>query len=133
MTSPQSSIVVVEDDASLSQALERVLQASGFQTAAFRSSEELLATGQVDLAAGLVLDVELPGMTGFELCAELDRTQTRRPPVIFITAHDEPQVRAEAASFGAAGFLTKPFSGRKLVETVHRALLSAQSEQVEHN
>ncbi|HET7536111.1 MAG TPA: response regulator [Candidatus Didemnitutus sp.] len=133
MTSPQSSIVVVEDDASLSQAMERVLQASGFQTAAYRSSEDLLATGEVDQAAGIILDVELPGMTGFELCAELDRTQTRRPPIIFITAHDEPQIRTEAVSLGAAGFLIKPFSGRKLVETVHRALLDAQSRQAEHN
>jgi FixJ family two-component response regulator len=133
MTSPQSSIVIVEDDASLSQAMERVLQASGFQTAVFSSAEDLLATGLVDRAAGLVLDVELPGMTGFELCAELDRTQTRRPPLVFITAHDEPQVRAEATAYGASGFLTKPFSGRKLVEAVHRALLSAQSGQTDLN
>ncbi len=133
MTSPQSSIVIVEDDASLSQAMERVLQASGFQTAVFSSAEELLATGLVDRAAGLVLDVELPGMTGFELCAELERTQTRRPPLVFITAHDEPQVRAEATAYGASGFLTKPFSGRKLVEAVHRALLSSHSGQAELN
>lgn len=113
--------------------MERVLQASGFQTAAFHTGEELLATGEAGQAASLILDVELPGMTGFQVCAELSKSSAHRPPVIFITAHDEPQIRSEAAACGAAGFLIKPFSGRKLVETVHRALLSAQANRTDHN
>lgn len=133
MTSPHCSIVVVEDDLSLSQAMERVLQASGFQTAVYKSGEELLATGAADQAASLVLDIQLPGLTGFEVCAELNRTSTHVPPVIFITSYDEPQVREEAAAHGAAGLLIKPFSGRKLVETLHRALLADRSKRPEHS
>lgn len=133
MKSPHSSIVVVEDDESLSQAMERVLQASGFQTATYRSGEDLLATGEADQAASIVLDIQLPGMTGFEVCDALDRASSRRPPVIFITSDDEPQVREEAESHGAAGLLIKPFSGRKLVETLHRALLAEQTRPTKQN
>lgn len=133
MRSPHCSIVVVEDDESLSQAMERVLQASGFQTAVYRSGEELMATGAADKAASIVLDVQLPGMTGFEVCAALNAGTARRPPVIFITSYDEPEVRAAAEAHGAAGLLIKPFSGRKLVETLHRALLATRSDLGEQN
>ena len=63
------SVVVVEDDAGMSKAIERLLRAAGFQTMSFASAEELLQTEAVDVAACLVLDIHLPGLSGLELGA----------------------------------------------------------------
>ena len=69
----------------------------------------------------LIVDVHLPGISGFTLRDRLS-LKGALPPVIFITAFDEPETRAKAASAGAAAFLTKPFSGRALLETIRRAV-----------
>ena len=110
----------MEDDASMSQAIERVLQAGGFTAVLFASAEAAL---EADAAAadGLVLDIHLPGMSGFELYRRL--AADRALPVIFITALDEPAVREEAKGLGGVGgYLPKPFSGRDLLDALTRAL-----------
>jgi FixJ family two-component response regulator len=112
---------VVEDDASMSQAMARILRLGGFAPRTFASAEQMLAAGDAGGAACLVLDVHLPGLTGFELCEKLARGGSQAP-VIFITAHDEPGSRQRAERAGAAAFLTKPFSGHALVAAVERAL-----------
>ena len=114
-------IVVVEDDLAMREALERVLGAAGFSTAAFASGEALLDASAASGAACLVLDIHLPGLSGFELQRRLSETGFRRP-VIFITAHDEPGSRVQAASLGAAAYLTKPFPGKELLQAVHAAV-----------
>jgi FixJ family two-component response regulator len=116
------AIVVVEDDESSRLAFERVLNAAGFRAEAFASAETLLESKAALRAACLVLDIHLPGRTGFELCRELTRTGCRQPPVIFITGHDNPAARKMAEVLGAKAFLPKPFAGRTLVETVARAV-----------
>lgn len=116
------AIVIVEDDDSSRRAYERVLKAAGFQAKVFDSAETLLEGGAAADAACLVFDVRLPGLSGFELRRELVRTGSTRAPVIFITAHDEPAVRAQAQAFGAVAYLPKPFAGRALVDAVTRAL-----------
>jgi DNA-binding response OmpR family regulator len=120
MPSEPPSIVVVEDDASMSQAIERVLQAGGFTAVRFASAEAVLEDAAT--ADGLVLDIHLPGMSGFELYRRLVRSG-KALPVIFITARDEPGVREEAEGLGGAGsYLPKPFSGRDLLDALTRAL-----------
>ena len=110
-------VVVVEDDASASRAIQRVLRAAGFFAIAFPSAEALLKTRAVTTAACLVLDIGLPGLSGFELIeagAEL--------PVIFITGHDNSLGFERAREVGAIACLLKPFPGRELVDAVTRAL-----------
>ena len=114
-------IVVVEDDSSMSQALERILRLGGHASISYPSAEALLANSNIVDAACLILDVQLPGITGFELHACLTQ-KGPTPPVIFITAYDEPEARARAKTAGAAAFLAKPFSGRVLLETVREAV-----------
>jgi len=122
MPSELPTIVLVEDDASMSQAIERVLQAGGFTPVLFASAEAALEGGAAEAADGLVLDIHLPGITGFELYRRL-ALSGKAGPVIFITAHDEPAVRDEAESLGGAGsYLPKPFSGRDLIQAVTQAL-----------
>src|SRR5262245_21404924 len=105
------TILVVEDDASMSQAIERILRAGGFAPAIFASAEEALDADGATTADCLVLDIHLPGMSGFELCRQLALCGNE-VPVVFITAHDELAVRQEAQRLGAASYLPKPFSGR---------------------
>jgi FixJ family two-component response regulator len=113
-------IVVVEDDAGMKKAIERLLRAAGFQPVSFGSAEELLQTEATDSAACLVLDIHLPGLSGLEL-ERLLVTSGRVKPVIFITGQDEASLRDEAQRLGCAYF-RKPFDGKALLEAIRRAI-----------
>jgi FixJ family two-component response regulator len=112
-------VVVVEDNADMNRAMDSMLQAAGFETAMFFSAEALLKAGVRADTACLVLDVHLPGMTGFELYDSLAAIHPP-PPVIFMTAYDEPAARAQSKEAGAVAYLTKPFPGKRLIETIDR-------------
>jgi two-component system response regulator FixJ len=114
-------VLIVEDDDSMRQAIERLLNVANFATAAYRSAEELLAAGPVDGNACLVSDLKLPGMSGIELVAALKARGWSRPTIL-ITAHDSPGVRKQALQSGVSAFLPKPFLGNDLVMTVKTAV-----------
>jgi DNA-binding response OmpR family regulator len=118
------TVVLVEDDDGLRSALVRILGLAGFRVESYSSAEDALAAGAAARAACIVCDVYLPRESGFTLCRRLSQGGAR-PPVIFITAHDLPAVRAEAEALGAAHYLIKPFPGRALVAAVRAALPSA--------
>jgi FixJ family two-component response regulator len=122
MPSEKPIIVVVEDDASMGRAIERILHAGKFVPAIFASAEAALEDGAASSADCLVLDIHLPGISGFELYRQLVRCG-KRIPVVFITARDEPPVRDEAEQLGGTrSYLAKPFSGRILLAAVAKAL-----------
>jgi FixJ family two-component response regulator len=112
---------VVEDDAGMRAAIHRLLQVEGFQSLLFDSAEALLASGAASQAQCLVLDVHLPGLSGFELYSHLAGSGAA-PPAVFITAHDQPKLRRQALASGS-GYLVKPFSGSALVDEVNHALV----------
>jgi FixJ family two-component response regulator len=112
-------IIVVEDDASMSQAIERILRAGGFAAVVFGSAEAALDAGAATTADCLVLDIKLPGMSGIDLYRRL-APRGDEVPAVFITAHDEPAVREEAERMGS--YLAKPFSGRALLDAITHAL-----------
>ena len=114
-------VVIVEDDTSVRQATERLLRAAGYATTAFASAEALLAARRVDHAGCLVIDIFLPGLTGFELHAQLLAVGVD-VPVIFVSGHDEPHVREQAQQAGAFAYLTKPWAGSTLLAVVARAM-----------
>jgi FixJ family two-component response regulator len=107
-------VVVVEDDDGMRRAVERLLDAAGFRSAAYASAEAALADRTDPQAACLVIDLRLPGMSGLDLLAEW-RARGIMPPSILITAHDEPGRREEALRAGAAAYLAKPFPGTALL------------------
>jgi FixJ family two-component response regulator len=123
MAEHERQILIVEDDAGMRHAIERLLRAKGYATQTFDSAEALLRTQAVDHAACLVLDVRLPGLSGFELRARLAEAGTTLP-VVFITAHDEPVGREAARRAGAFAYLLKPFAGAELLDAVARAFAS---------
>lgn len=118
-----ASIVVVDDDPSMNQALERLLGAAGMRVRTFTSSEELLASDAVAQATCLVLDIELPGLSGLDLQLHLAASGVSLP-VVFITGHDHPIFRQKAGLAGA-DYLTKPFPGSDLIRAVRRHLPAA--------
>jgi FixJ family two-component response regulator len=115
------TIVVVEDDTSMRGAIERVLGAAGFPVRSFATAAELLGDDVVASAACLILDIHLPDQSGLDLRRQLLR-EGIHPPVIFITAFDGPNARAQAGKLGAVGFLSKPFGGRQLLDAVSNAI-----------
>ena len=116
----ERSVVVVDDDPSMRQALRRLLRLAGYAARAYESAEAFIGDGNAALATCLVLDVQLPGISGFDLRDRLAR-DGRALPVIFITAYDEPEARQHATRAGAVAYLTKPFAGRDLIDAVMQA------------
>ena len=114
-----NTIVIVEDDASVSQALARMLRVAGMDPVTFASAEALLASTPAPVSICLVIDVQLPGMNGFALRDRLAESGVL-PQVVFITAFDDPENRALANRAGAE-FLAKPFTGRSLLDIIRRA------------
>jgi len=115
------AIAVVDDDASVRRALQRLLRAAGFAVETFATAREFLDAGHWAQTACLVLDIHLPGMSGFELQEHLAVTGTPIP-IVFITAHDEATTRERASRAGAVGYLRKPFDQDMLMEAIGRAI-----------
>ena len=124
MTAAGSKVLLVEDDDSMREAIERLLGAAGFECAAYASAEAMLACGAGQDAVCVVSDLKLPAMSGLELIAEL-RSRGVKAPLILITAHDAPGQRDEALRRGATSYLAKPFRGTALLEAVNSAIAHA--------
>lgn len=120
MNDTKQLIVVVEDDAGMRRALQRLLRVSGFHTLLFESAEALITEDGAHDASCLVLDVQLPGVSGPMLYGQLP---LGRPPAVFITSHDSPAVRSAVIGAGGSELLTKPFMGRDLLDAIARAVL----------
>jgi FixJ family two-component response regulator len=121
MSAAKPKVVVVDDDPGMSQAVRRLLDVAGFNVVTFASAEALLEGHAAASAACMILDLHLPGMSGFELQQRL-RGRGVETPIIFVTAHDSQAAREQAERAGAMAYLTKPFSGKTLLQKVHYAL-----------
>ena len=121
MSAHKCTIAIVEDDASFRCALERLLRASGFEAHTFGSAEEVLTSARPESHACLILDIHLPGMSGFELVDHLT-TSGPPPPTIFITAQDTESLRERASRVPNSVYLREPFVGAVLLEAVRSVL-----------
>jgi FixJ family two-component response regulator len=114
-------VVVVDDEEPVRKALQRLLTAAGLTVRSFASAEEFLKSGQLRSTGCLVVDIRMPGMSGLDLLAELNR-QHLPIPTIFITAHGDENLRMQAMRAGAVKFLSKPVDGATLLTGVQAAL-----------
>jgi FixJ family two-component response regulator len=112
---------IVDDDKSVQRALQDLIESEGLSALCFGSAEEFLESGVQDEAGCLIADFRMPGISGIELQSRL-KADRCRIPIIFITAHGDPKLRAQAIRDGAVEFLTKPFDNIVLLETVHAAI-----------
>jgi len=116
-------ISIVDDDALVREATANLVRSHGFATANFTSAEDFLESDAVDDTTCLILDVQLPGLSGIELQKRL-RAKGKKMPVIFITAFPEERVRASALAAGAVALLDKPYDADFLIDCVGVALRS---------
>jgi FixJ family two-component response regulator len=115
------TVYVVDDDVSVRRALERLLRATGYRVIACASAAEFLALHEIARPTCLVVDVRMPGQTGFDLQDAL-RAAGRTEPVVFMTGHGDQAMAARALAAGAVAMLAKPFEDGPLLEAVERAL-----------
>jgi FixJ family two-component response regulator len=114
----ECTICIVDDDVSLSRALARLLRSTGFRNVStFPSAEDFMETAPAKTCSILILDLQLPGMSGLELLHHL-RTSGRSLPIILISAHDEELRRARDANGQWAAFLHKPFEETELISVI---------------
>jgi FixJ family two-component response regulator len=118
---PPRCISVVDDDASIREALKSLMRSVRFNVEAFASAEEFLASERVNDTACLILDVYLPGMSGFDLQNYLNAEQ-RSIPIIFITAHADESSRQRALKGGAIDLLGKPVRRQPLFKAIQTAI-----------
>ncbi len=118
--SKEISVAIVDDDESLCRSLSRLLRASGIRPTAYASAEAFLEATHRPLFDCLVLDVQLGGISGTEMYRQL-AAAGNRTPVVFITAHDDPEERERALANGCAGYLRKTDSGADVIEAIRRA------------
>jgi len=123
MTDSAPLVCVVEDDPSVLKGLERLLRAWGYDVQLCRSAREFLDRAAAPIAC-VVVDVHMPGQTGLQLQAELNR-EGRRVPVVFITGHGDAGAQQKALSGGAVAFLKKPFTDQDLLKAIRQAIQSS--------
>jgi len=110
-------ICVVDDDPSMLRMLTRTMSASGFEVAPFSSAEDLLSSGRISESACLILDVDLPGISGLELQEKLN-LDGPPVPVILISGQATGATRQRALRDGAIAFFNKPFNIDNLLAAV---------------
>jgi FixJ family two-component response regulator len=113
-------IVIVDDEPSICRALLRLLRLSSYRAEAFTSPLAFLDSLAEHVPDCVVLDLQMPAMTGVELQQRLSHLK-EPPAVIIITAHDEPKMRDRCLALGAARYLRKPIEGDLLLESIRHA------------
>jgi FixJ family two-component response regulator len=114
-------VYVLDDDASLREALANLFESVGLHAETFASPAEFLDKKNSGAASCLVLDVRLPGRSGLDLQAELAKANIQIP-IIFVTGHGDIPMTVRAMKAGAVEFLTKPLHDQQLLDAVQRAL-----------
>ena len=122
-------VYVIDDDPSLLRALRRLLGAGGFRVCTFSSAEEFLESAR-STPACLVLDVQLPGLSGLDLQTALADAHTPLP-IVFLTGHGDIPMSVKAMKAGAVEFLTKPFRQRDLVNAIRSAIERDRAARLE--
>jgi len=121
MPTPKAAVFVVDDDASVREALRSLLRSAGFGVETFPSAQAFLAHPPSDLPGCLVLDVALPDLSGLELQQRMAE-MNRQIPIVFITGHGDVPTSVRAMKAGAVEFLTKPFGERDLLDAIRQAI-----------
>jgi DNA-binding NtrC family response regulator len=133
-------VYVVDDDESLREALENLIRSAGLSVETFASAQEFLASARpnspnrpnsMDVPSCLVLDVQLPGLSGLDLQQELAKAGVQIP-IIFLTGHGSIPMSVRAIKAGAQEFLTKPFDDENLLDAIQKGIardLGARQQQ----
>jgi FixJ family two-component response regulator len=124
------TVVVIDDDQSVREALQGLLQSVALPVELFSSVREFLDSNRLDAPGCLVLDVRLPGQSGLDFHADLVKANVPLP-VIFISGHADVPMSVKAMKAGAVEFLTKPVRHQDLLDAIHRAIEHDRSRREE--
>ena len=117
-------IAVVDDEESVRLALARMLRASSFDVAIYRSGEEFLESIKTAMPDCVVLDFQMPGLTGRDVQRALSVAKVALP-IIIVTAHDQPSLREKVLADGAVAYFTKPLRRDNLIAALDQAIRRA--------
>src|SRR5918992_6250593 len=124
---------VIDDDSSIRESLRNLIRSAGLDVKTFASAQEFLTSQRPDGPSCLVLDVQLPGLSGLDLQQELANNNPEIP-IIFITGHGDIPMTVRAMKAGAIEFLTKPFRDEDLLNAVEQAInRGRQIEELQNN
>src|SRR5713101_7709960 len=121
MHSENSFVFVVDDDRSIRESLQNLIRSAGLEVKTFASAREFLTSPRAKGLSCLVLDVELPGLSGLELQEELAKADVEIP-IIFLTGHADIPTSVRAMKAGALEFFTKPFDDEPLLEAIRQGI-----------
>jgi FixJ family two-component response regulator len=124
------TVYVVEDDMSLRNAVRRLLMSAQYRVITFASAEEFRQSDFKSSPGCLLLDIRLPGISGFELREELLASGVQMP-VIFITGHDRDGMEVQAMKLGATAYLRKPFDEETLLGAIALAMKSLYNRKMD--
>jgi FixJ family two-component response regulator len=110
-------VYVIDDDESVRKSLKRLLRSADLEVETFSSAEEFLSNSRQGQNACIVMDIRMPGLTGFDLQKKLI-SQGVRIPVIVISASDDVQTRGHARELGAVNFFRKPVDDQALLDAI---------------
>jgi FixJ family two-component response regulator len=130
MTTPISTVFVVDDDPAVLKAVARLLTSAGYRVESYRSARQFLDSHDPETSGCLVLDVAMPGCDGLTLQQTLSGTAGNRP-IVFITGHGDIPTSVRAIKAGAVDFLPKPFDGRQLLAAVRLAIEQDEANRQE--
>ena len=132
MTSDPPTVFIVDDDARMRAAMQRLLKTVGLHSESFAAPRDFLRHKLPNGPSCLVLDVRLPGMSGLDVQTELHQAGVQIP-IIFITGHGDIPMSVKAMKSGAMEFLTKPFRDQDLIDAIQQALKrNAETRQEQH-
>jgi len=122
-------ISIVDDDRSVREAVKSLVRSLGHDAVTFASAEDYLGSDCIRDSECLITDVQMPGMTGFDLRDRL-LADGYRKPIIFMTALSAEEVPVRVKETGACGFLRKPFTDERLIECLDKALRLANTRSL---
>ena len=130
MTLSDAFVFIVDDDALIRDSLEQLIKSVGLKAETFSSARAFLNTELPDKSCCLVLDIRMPGLSGLELQARLEKSG-RAIPIIFITGHGTVPMSVKAMKAGAVDFLQKPFDDQELLDAINHAIEQNRQARLE--
>lgn len=121
-------VIIVDDDASVREALTELLFSAGLKATCYSSTQAFLDAGVPDRPCCLIVDVRMPGASGLDLQEQLGRTSDPRP-IVFLTGYGDIPMTVQAMKAGAIDFLTKPVRDQALLDAVHTAIAKDRTQR----
>ena len=131
MQEPSAVIAIVDDDLSVREGLQSLIRSAGWRAKTFTSAQEFLASPRTEVPSCLILDLQLPGLSGLDLQKRMAEAELEIP-IVFLTGHGNIPASVQAMKAGAVEFLTKPFDEQELLQAIQEAVERDRRTRQQH-